>query len=112
MAGAFPQRGEVWLVAFPDDPKSRPAVIVSPDARNQFANSVLAVPVTTNLRPAPTHVALPAGQGGLSYDSMARCENVSYVHKSRLRRGAFAGTVSIPLMREIERCLLRSLGIL
>ncbi len=83
----FPRRGEVWLVEFPDDPKPRPALIVSPDVRNELANSVLAVPITTNLRPAPTHVLLPASQSGLSHDSMARGENVSYLHKSRLSLG-------------------------
>jgi mRNA-degrading endonuclease toxin of MazEF toxin-antitoxin module len=108
---SFPRRSEVWLVEFPDDSKSRPALIVSPDVRNELANSVLAVPVTTNMRPAPTHVLLPAGQGGLVHDSMARCENVSYLHKSRLSRGPLAGTISPALMREIERCLLRSFGI-
>lgn len=108
---SFPRRGEVWLVEFPDDPKSRPALIVSPDVRNELANSVLAVPITTNLRPAPTHVPLPAGQGGLSHDSMARCENVSYLHKSRLARGPLAGAISPALMRDVERGLLRSLGV-
>ena len=107
----FPRRGEVWLVEFPDDPKLRPALIVSPDVRNELATSVLAVPVTTNLRPAPTHVALPKGQGGLAHDSMARCENVSYLHKSRLARGPLGGTIAPALMAEAERCLLRSLGI-
>src|SRR5438876_3115008 len=97
---SFPRRGEIWLVEFPDDPKTRPALIVSPDARNELANSVLAVPITTNLRASPTHLLLPAGQAGLSFDSMTRCENVSYLHKSRLRRGAFTGTVSDALMRE------------
>ena len=96
----FPRRGEIWLVEFPDDPKSRPALIVSPDVRNELANSVLAVPVTTNLRPAPTHVLLPAGQGGLNHDSIAGCENVSYLHKSRLNRGPLAGVVNLPLMHE------------
>jgi mRNA interferase MazF len=108
---AFPRRGEVWLVEFADDPKTRPALIVSPDVRNELANSILAVPITTNLRPAPTHVRLPAGQGGLSHESMARCENVSYLHKSRLARGPLAGAISQTLMRDIERCLLRSFGI-
>src|SRR6188508_2578129 len=108
---SFPRRGEVWLVELPDDPKRRPALIVSPDVRNELANSVLAVPITTNLRPAPTHVPLPSGQGGLSHDSMARCENMSYVHKSRLAGGPLAGAISGALMREVERCLLRSLGI-
>lgn len=108
---SFPRRGEIWLVDFPDDPKLRPALIVSTDARNEFANSILAVPVTTNLRPSPTHVLLPATQGGLTEDSMARCENISYLHKSRLTRGPLAGTITPALMREVERCLLRSLGI-
>ena len=109
--GPFPRRGEMWLVEFPDDPKLRPALIVSPDVRNELANSVLAVPVTTNLRPAPTHVLLPVGQGGLAHDSVARCENVSYLHKSRLARGPLAGAISAALMSEVERCLLRSVGI-
>ncbi len=108
---AFPRRGEIWFVDFPDDPKSRPALIVSHDVRNEFASSVLAVPITTNLRPAPTHVFLPAKQGGLPHDSMARCENVSYLHKSRLSRGPLASTISPALMRDVERCLLRSLGL-
>jgi mRNA interferase MazF len=108
---AFPRRGEIWLVDFPDDPKTRPALIVSLDVRNELANSALAIPITTNLRPSPTHVALPAGQGGLSYASMARCENVSYIHKSRLSRGPLAGRISDEMMSQIERCLLLALGI-
>lgn len=107
----FPRRGHIWLVEFPDDVKPRPALIVSIDARNEFANSVLAVPLTTNLKRSPTHVLLPAGQGGLPADSMARCENVSYVHKSRLRRGGFAGPISTPLLRDVEKALLLSFGI-
>ena len=108
---SFPRRGDIWLVEFPDDPKSRPALIVSHDARNELSNSVLAVPITTNLRSAPTHVLLPANHAGLTHDSMARCENVSYLHKSRLARGPVGATISTALMREIERGLLRSLGI-
>lgn len=107
----FPRRGGIWLVSFPDDPKARPALIVSLDARNALSNSVLAVPITTNLRPAPTHVLLPARQGGLAHDSMARCENVSYLHKSRLARGPLAGCISAALMRDVELSLLRSMGI-
>lgn len=112
MPPVFPHRGEVWLVDFPDDPKSRPALIVSPDSRNQYSNSVLAVPIATNLRPAPTHMLLPAGEGGLSFDSMARCENVSYVHKSRLRRGPFSNSIRPAPMREIERSMFRAFGII
>ena len=108
---AFPQRGEVWLVDFPDDPKIRPALIVSLDARNHFGNSVLAVPLTTNLRPAPTHVLLSKGQGGIVADFMARCENVSYVLRTRLRRGGLMGKISPALLHEIEKALMRAFGI-
>jgi len=107
----FPRRGEIWLVSFPDDPKSRPALIISPDSRNENATSVLAIPITTNLRPSLTHVLLPARQGGLQFDSMARCENVSFLMKSRLSHGPLGGTISRALMLQIERCLLRSFDI-
>ena len=109
--GSHPRRGEIWLVEFPDDPKSRPALIVSVDVRNELANSILAFPVTTNLRPSPTHVVLPAGEGGLLHDSDGACENVSYLHKSRLARGPLAGSINPSLMCDVERCLLRALGI-
>lgn len=107
----FPRRGEIWLVQFTDESKLRPGLIVSIDSRNEFSNSVLAVPITSNLRPAPTHVAIPAGQGGLIHDSVARCENVHYLHKSVISRGPLAGSISPALMREVERCLMRSFGI-
>jgi mRNA-degrading endonuclease toxin of MazEF toxin-antitoxin module len=107
----FPRRGEVWPVDFPDDTKSRPALIVSLDARNEFGNSVLAVPLTTNLRPGPSHVFLPKGQGGITQISAARCENVSYVLKSRLRRGGFSGAISPPLLHDVEMALMRAIGI-
>lgn len=107
----FPRRGEVWLVELPDDPKTRPALIVSIDSRNEYGNSVLVVPLTTNQRPALTHVLLPRGQGGLPEQSMARCENVSYVLRSRLHRGSFSGTINSALMHAVEKGLMRSFGI-
>lgn len=109
--GDFPRRGEIWLVDFPDDPKVRPALIVSTDIRNELSNSVLAVPITTNLRASPTHVLLLARQTGLSRDSMARCENVSYVHKSRLGGGPLGISLNTSILIQIEHSLLRALGI-
>src|SRR5919107_308733 len=37
-----PRGGKVGRVNFAEDPKSRPAFIVSPDVRNELANSILA----------------------------------------------------------------------
>src|SRR3990170_7389256 len=109
-----PQRGEIYLVKLPGhpaDPKARPALVVSMDVRNRLANDVIVVPLTTTLRPAPTHVELAAGEGGLKQTSMAKCEQVTTLDKSFLLRGPFAGTISSTLMREVEKAIQRAIGI-
>ncbi|MEW6368853.1 MAG: type II toxin-antitoxin system PemK/MazF family toxin [Acidobacteriota bacterium] len=111
MTGDFPRRGEIWEARFPDDPKPRPALIVSTDARNEFAHSVLAVPITARLRPSPTHVPLHRGEGGLLEDSVARCENVTLIRKSRLFRAGYSDGISVTSLRQVEACLLPALGI-
>jgi mRNA interferase MazF len=111
---SFPRRSEIYLVKLPgraSNGKNRPALIVSMDVRNRLASDVIVVPLSTNLRPAPTHVELPAGEGGLKETSMAKCEQVTTLDKSFLIRGPFAGTINPSLMREIEKAILRALGI-
>src|SRR4030066_294011 len=93
----YPKRGEVYLVTLPSKPKdmkNRPALVVSLDIRNKLANDIIVVPLSTTLRPAPTHVLLPEGEGGLSKASMAKCEQVTTIDKSLLIRGHFAGKIS------------------
>ncbi len=109
-----PRRGEIYLVRLPGHPadtKNRPALVVSMDVRNRLANDVIVIPLSTTLRPAPTHVELPAGEGGLKEPSMAKCEQVTTLDKSFLLRGPFAGTISSSLMQEIERAIQRAIGI-
>lgn len=62
-------------------------LIVSIDARNRHerADTVLVVPLTTSIHQnVPTHVFLPAGETGLSFDSAARAEDITVVRKERL----------------------------
>ena len=111
---AFPRRGEIYLVRLPGHPtdaKNRPALVVSMDVRNRLANDVIVVPLSTTRRPAPTHVELPAGEGGLKEPSMAKCEQVTTLDKSFLLRGPFAGMISPPFMQEIENAIQRAIGI-
>lgn len=111
---SYPRRGEIYLVTLPghpEDPKARPALIVSMDVRNRLANDVIVVPLSTTLRAAPTHVKLPAGEGGLRETSMAKCEQVTTLDKSLLIRGPFAEAISAALLREVEKAIQRAIGI-
>jgi mRNA interferase MazF len=111
---SFPGRGEIYLVKIPGQPsdhKMRPALIVSMDIRNQLANDVIVVPLSTNLRAAPTHVELPAGEGGLPKTSVAKCEQITTLDKSFLVRGPFAGAIGPMIMHKIEIAIQRAIGI-
>ena len=112
---SYPCRGQIYLVTLPGhpaDPKARPALVVSMDVRNRLANDVIVVPLSTTLRPAPTHVELPAGEGGLRETSIAKCEQITTLHKSFLIRGLFAGAVRRTLMEEVEKAIQRAIGII
>ena len=109
-----PRRGQISLVTLPGHPadsKARLALVVSMDVRNRLANDVMVVPLTTTLRPAPTHVRIPAGEGGLRETSMAKGEQVTTLDKSFLIRGPFAGAISGVLMRDVEKAIQRAIGI-
>ena len=111
---SYPRRGEIYLVKLPGQPsdtKNRPALIISIDVRNRLANDVIVIPLSTSLRPAPTHVELPAEEGGLKQTSMAKCEQITTLDKSFLLRGPFAGTVSPSIMLEIEKAVQRAIGV-
>ncbi len=111
----YPKRGEIYLVNLPSKPKdikNRPALVVSLDVRNKLANDIIVVPLSTNLRPSPTHVLLQQGEGGLSKTSMAKCEQVTTIDKSLLIRGPFAGKISDKKMKEIEKAIIVSIGVI
>lgn len=99
------------LPGHPRDRKARPALVVSLDIRNRLANDVMVVPLSTTLREAPTHVRIEQGEGGLGHASMAKCEQLTTLDKEFLLRGPFAGKVRDATMAEIERAIMRAIGI-
>ncbi len=110
----YPQRGVIYLVKLPGHPrdrKARPALVVSLDIRNRLANDVMVVPLSTTLRTAPTHVQIEQREGGLDHVSMAKCEQLTTLDKAFLLRGPFAGKVRDATMAEIERAIMRAIGI-
>ena len=111
----FPKRGEIYLVTLPNQPndrKVRPALIVSLDTRNRLADDVMVVPLTTTLKPSPTHVRIEQGTGGLKKHSMAKCEQLTTANKAFLLQGPLADKVPNEVLEAIEYAIMRAIGII
>jgi len=91
--------------------KLRPVLVISPDVRNALASDVIVIPCTTTLSIAPTHVRLRKGEGGLSAASVLKCEQITTLHKDDLRRGALGGPLLLRRILEVERAVLRAIGV-
>jgi mRNA-degrading endonuclease toxin of MazEF toxin-antitoxin module len=108
-----PQRGCLYWVEIPGEPgaKRRPALVVSVNARNRLADDVLVIPASTTLHPAPTHVRLRKGTGGLPRNSVLKCEQITTLPKGLLSESALGGPLSAALLEDVERGVLRSIGV-
>ncbi|MEG4811396.1 type II toxin-antitoxin system PemK/MazF family toxin [Microcoleus sp. F8-D3] len=114
-ANTYPRQGEIYLsraLRQLGDTKKRPVVVVSPDIRNEFTDSVIVVPFTSNRQGVenPTRVLIPAGEGGLQADSLAVCENVSALRQTFLEQGPY-GQLSADVLARIQRAVQVSIGI-
>lgn len=88
-----PKRGEIWLADLDPTRGSeqagfRPVLIFQNDLINRFTTTVLAIPLTTNLRRAalPSSALIKKGEGGLAADSVALCHQMRALDQSRLQR--------------------------
>ena len=107
MSGKIPSRpwrGEIWWVDFPNRPhdphQPRPAVVMSNDNRNDYAPTILAIPISGEERGVmlPTHVFLAKGKSsGLTKDSRALCEQIASLEKSCFVEGPVGKLESIVL---------------
>ena len=91
---------------------NRPVIVVSRDAINEASPVVVVVPCTTwkpDRRVYPSQVLLKAPDGGLRADSLALCEQVRAIAKTRLR--SRRGALSAAAVRRLERALLIALDL-
>ena len=110
------KRFEIWQAMLPVVEGShvqsgtRPVVVVSNDMANTHSPVITVVPLTSNTRKnrLPTHVLLVAS--GLSVVSLALCEQILTIDKSRLTRRI--GQVREPLDHAaLNRAMIVQLGI-
>ena len=85
------KRGEVWKADLSptrgtEQSGVRPVVVVQTDRANPHSPHTIIVPFTTRIRQKmlPSHVFVPAGEGGLTQDSVALCEQVRVIDHGRL----------------------------
>lgn len=103
-----PRRGHLYWVSLD---KRRPALVLSPDYRNERANDIIIVPCSTRLRPAPTHVMLRSGQGGLLEDSVLKCEQITTLAKGDVHGPPLGKALPATVLRAAERAVLRAIGL-
>jgi len=103
-----PRRGLLYWVSLD---KRRPALVLSPDYRNERANDVIVIPCSTRLRPAPTHVLLRRGQGGVAKSTVLKCEQITTLAKADIHEPALGRPLPPTILRAVERAVLRAVGV-
>jgi len=105
------KRGDIWLAELNPTRGSeqagvRPVVILQNELINPFTTTVLAIPLTTNLRRAslPSGIQISKGEGGLASDSVALCHQLRVLDKTRLQRQL--GSITPQTITAIETCVL------
>ena len=91
--------------------KRRPALLLSPDARNDNGRDVIIIPASTAMREGPWHVRLKKGEGGLPAPSVLLCEQITTVPKDALGPAPLGGVLSFARIGEVERAVLRAIGV-
>ena len=111
-----PCRGELWWahldpVVGSEQAGTRPVLILQSDAISRFTTTVLAIPLTTNLRRSglPSAVLIREPGTGLPQDSVALCHQLRVLDKSRLYRRL--GSITPDVLLQVETALLFTLGV-
>ena len=111
------KRGEIWLadlnpIRGSEQAGVRPVLIFQSDTINRFTTTVLAIPLTTNLRRAslPSCVRISKDEGGLTNDSVALCHQLRALDRTRLQHKL--GIVRQDTLSAIENCVSFTMGII
>ncbi len=110
------KRGDVYFanlnpVKGSEQAGARPVILYHNDRLILAGNTVIVIPLTTNLksRALPSAVFVPAGEGGLKQDSVALCHQIRALDKSGIMD--YWGSLPKNRLDEIDHVVLRTLGI-
>lgn len=105
------KRGEIWLAELnptrgSEQAGTRPVLIFQNNIISKYTTTILAIPLTTNLRRAslPSCVQISKGDGGPASDSVVLCHQLRVLDKTRLLRRL--GTVKAQTLSAIEGCVM------
>ena len=109
------KRGEIWIANLNPTRGSeqagiRPVLIFQNDLLNKHTNTVLVIPLTTNLKRAslPSSVLISKAEGGLAQDSVALGHQFRVIDKTRLKHKL--GKVGQQTIATIEGRMLFTMG--
>ncbi|PZV25991.1 MAG: PemK family transcriptional regulator [Snowella sp.] len=110
-------RGDIYLADLNPSRGSeqagvRPVILVQRQNLDRFTRTVVVIPVTTNLRRAqiPGTVLIPVGEGGLSQESVALCDQIVVIDRQRLQRQL--GTLSAVYLQRLGEAISYTLDLL
>ncbi|MFM7438150.1 MAG: type II toxin-antitoxin system PemK/MazF family toxin [Snowella sp.] len=110
-------RGDIYLADLNPSRGSeqagiRPVILVQRQNLECFTRTVVVIPVTTNLRRAqvPGTMLIPAGEGGLSQESVALCYQIVVIDKQRLQKQL--GTLSAIYLQRLGDALRYTLDLI
>jgi len=111
------RRGEIYWVQL--DPaigseikKTRPALVISNNQNNEFAQTVTLLPITSNVKKIyPFEVFLPKGEGGVDKEGKIKTDQVRTVDKRRLAGPPLGPTVNAEIIGNVEKALKLHLGL-
>lgn len=109
------RRGEIWIANLNPTRGSeqagvRPVLIFQNDLLNKYTTTVLAIPLTSNLKRAslPSGVFISKEEGGLANDSVVLCHQLRVIDKTRLKHKL--GTVGQQTIATVEGRMLFTMG--
>jgi mRNA interferase MazF len=89
----------------------RPAVVVQNDVGNRYSPTTIVVPLTSKQKPSlPTHTVLNPDDCGVKQESIALCEQLRVIDKSRLKK-KLGKIENINKLQELNRSLMSILGV-